>query len=182
VTVPDCISFLFRGGIVHHVSDVVNMAVGVNLLFPVASSFLKVFLDGLEIDPEKIAEKYLDNQSATSGELVEIAVAAYAVKTERSRCSPLAWWWWLIDFLTACVGISILLTGREECFGLWCLLLFIPACTAIAYSVWKYRKLRKNFLGIINKVKKQVATRKTIDSTYVQNYVKQCKGTLKKHS
>lgn len=115
---------------VHHVSDVVNIAIGINLLFPVASSFLKCFLDGLEIDPGIIAEKYLGNLSATSGELEEIAVAAHAVEVERSRCSPLSWKWWLADFITACVGMTILLAG-------W---MIVSACGASFFfflSAWR---------------------------------------------
>lgn len=166
---------------VHHVSDVVNIAIGINLLFPVASSFLKCFLDGLEIDPEKIAEKYLGNLSATSGELEEIAVAAHAIEVERSRCSPLSWWWWLIDFIAACSGIAILLAGWDACVGLWCLLLFVPVCLAIFLSVKKYRKLKKDFFSTIEKVKKQVATRKECDSPYVKDFVKKCNGKIKKN-
>ena len=162
-------------------SDVVNIAIGINLLFPVASSFLKCFLDGLEIDPEIIAEKYLGNLSATSGELEEIAVAAHAVEVERSRCSPLSWRWWLADFIAACIGILILLSGWDERIGLWCLLLFIPVSLAIFCPVKKYRKLKKDFFNAIEKVKNQVATRKESDSPYVKGYVKKCQNTLKQN-
>lgn len=165
---------------VHHVSDVVNIAIGINLLFPVASSFLKCFLDGLEIDPEVIAEKYLGNLSATSGELEAIAVAAHAIEIERSRCSPLSWRWWLADLIAACIGMTILLAGWDACVGLWCLLLFLPVCLAIYRSVKKYRKLKKDFFNAIEKVKKQVATREESDSPYVKDYVKKCKGSIKK--
>lgn len=179
---PGWFTFIACVDKVHHVPDVVNLAIGVNLLFPVASSFLKCFLDGIEIEPEKIAEKYLDNQSASSSEIEEIAVAAQSVEIERSKCSPLAWGWWLIDFLTACAGIVILLTGWADNIGLWCLFLFLPACLAIGRSVYKYRKLRNDFLHVIAKVKQQVATRKKCDTPYVQNYVKKCKGTLNKNA
>ena len=108
---PGYIASLFRDGTVHHVSDVVNMAIGINLLFPVASSFLKCFLDGIEIEPEKIVEKYFENQSVTSEELQEVAIAAKSISDERTKCSPLSWGWWLADAIAACIGILLLLSG-----------------------------------------------------------------------
>ena len=176
---PGCIAFLFREGTVHHVADVVNMAVGINLLFPVASSFLKCFLDGVEIEPERIVEKYFENQSVTSEELQEVAIAAKAISDERTKCSPLAWGWWLADAIAAGIGILLLLSGREDCIGLWCLLLFLPALLAIILSVWRYRALRKSFFRVINKVREKIATRKKCDSPFVKNYVKKCKSTIK---
>lgn len=167
---------------VHHVADVVNVAIGVNLLLPVASSFLKCFLDGLEIEPEKIVERHLDNQAVTSGELEEIAVAALAIETEKNKSSPLAWGWWVADIAATFAGIWLLLSGLVDCVGLWCLLLFLPACLAIGWAITKYKKLRKTFQNVIDKVKKQVATRKKGESSYVKNYVKKCNAAIKRNS
>lgn len=166
---------------IHHVPDVVNLAIGVNLLFPVASSFLRCFLDGLEVDPKKIVERYLDNQAATSSELEEIAVAALAIEVERSKCSPLAWGWWLMDFLVACAGVLLLLTGWVDSIGLLCLLLFLPACLAVGLSVRKYKKLRKDFLDAIARVKTQITTRQKCDSPFVKDFVKKCQTTIKQN-
>ena len=166
---------------VHHVADVVNLAVGVNLLLPVASSFLKCFLDGLEIEPEKIVEKHFDNQAVTSGELEEIAVAAQAIEIEKAKSSPLAWWWWVADLLTACFGIWLLLSGKVDQVGVLCLGLFLPAILAVILAVVKYVWLRKRFFGVIGKVKKQVATRKKGESSYVKNYVKKCNAAIKRN-
>lgn len=162
-------------------ADVVNVAVGINLLFPVASSFLKCFLDGIEIEPEKIVEKYFENQSVTSDELQEVAIAAKAICDERAKCTPLAWGWWLIDCLTACSGILLLLTGWVDEIGLWCLLFFLPACLAIGWSVHKYRKLRNDFLEAIEKVKAQINTRKKCESPFVNEFVKKCQMTIKQN-
>ena len=177
-----CMAFLFREGTVHHVADVVAMAVGINLLFPVASSFLKCFLDGIEIEPEKIVEKYFENQSVTPEELQEVAIAAKAISDERSKCSPLAWGWWLADAIAACIGILLLLSGWEDYVGLWCLLLFLPVFLAIGWAITKYKKLRETFLTVIDKVKKQVATRKKGESSFVKNYVKKCNAAIKRNS
>ena len=157
------------------------MAVGVNLLFPVASSFLKCFLDGIEIEPEKIVEKYFDNQAVTPEELQEVAIAAKAVSDERTKCSPLAWGWWLADAITAGIGILLLLSGWEDCVGLWCLLLFLPAVLAIVRSVWRYRSLRKSFFCVVDKVKESIATRKKCDSPFVKDYVKKCSAVIKRN-
>ena len=177
---PGCIASLFRDGTVHHVSDVVNMAIGINLLFPVASSFLKCFLDGIEIEPEKIVEKYFENQSVTSEELQEVAIAAKSISDERTKCSPLSWGWWLADAIAACIGILLLLSGWEDRVGLWCLLLFLPALLAIVRSVLRYRSLRKSFFSVVDKVKDKIAARKKCDSSFVKNYVKECKSAIKK--
>lgn len=166
---------------VHHVADVVNVAIGVNLLLPVASSFLKCFLDGLDIEPEKIVEKHLDNQSVTSDGLEEIAVAAQAVEAERSKGSPLAWWWWVADVVAACVGIWLLLSGLVDRVGLWCLLLFLPSLLAIGLAVLKYLSLRRKFFSIIGKVKSQAAARKKCESAYVKDYVKKCKAAINRN-
>lgn len=165
---------------VHHVADVVNIAIGVNLLLPVASSFLKCFLDGLEIEPGKIVEEHFRNVDVTPGEIEEIAVVAQAIEVEKAKCNPLAWRWWILDSLAACAGIVLLLTGWVDKIGLWCLFLFLPSCLAIGLSVRKYVKLRRNFLGIIARVKEQSATRKKTASSYVKNYVKKCNATIKK--
>lgn len=178
---PGWFEFLACAEQVHHVADVVNLAIGVNLLFPVASSFLKCFLDGLEIEPEKIAEKYLDNQSATSGDLEEIAVAAQAVVIERTKGCPLAWGWWVADLLTAGLGIFLLLSGWVDRIGLWCLLLFLPACIAISRSILKYRKLRSDFLGVVEEVKNRASARKKCGTPYVKEYVKKCENAIKRN-
>lgn len=167
---------------VHHVPDVVNVAIGVNLLLPVASSFLKCLLDGLEVEPEKIVENHFYGQTVTSGELQEIAVAAQAIEIERSKCSPLAWGWWIADLLAACAGIGLLLSGLADHVGVLCLLLFLPAILAMGLAVVKYSKLRKNFLGVIDRVKKQAAARKKGASSYVVNYVKKCEAAIKRNS
>lgn len=167
---------------VHHVPDVVNVAIGVNLLLPVASSFLKCLLDGLEIEPEKIVEKHFYNQAVTSDELEEIAVAAQAIEIERAKCSPLAWGWWIADIVTACVGIWILLGGLADHVGVLCLLLFLPAILAVVRAVGKYMRLRKKFLGVIDRVKTQTAARKKGESSYVANYVKECEAAIKRNS
>ncbi len=179
---PEWVASIACADKVYHVADVVNIAIGVNLLLPVASSFLKCFLDGLEIAPEKIAEKHLGNQDVTPDELAEIAVAAQAIENEREKCNPLAWWWWLADLLAACAGLVLLLTGWVDKIGLWSLFLFLPSCLAIGLSVRKYLKLRNNFLGVIARVKELSATRKKTASSYVKNYVNNCKKAIKKTS
>lgn len=165
-----------------HVSDVVTIAIGLNLLLPVASSFLKCLLDGVEIDPEKIMDSNFKDRDATSEELTEIAVAAQAIEEEKAKCNPLSWGWWIFDVFAAVAGIAILLSGWVDHIGLWCLLLFVPVVTAIVCSGGKYIRLKRKFKTVLAKTKRQSESRAKSGSAYVKNYTDKCKKALKKHS
>ena len=163
-----------------HVSDVVNIAIGLNLLLPVASSFLKSLLDGVEIDPEKIVARHFKGKDASSNELTEIAVAAQAIEEERAKRIPLAWGWWIADAVAALTGIFLLLTGWVDHVGLWCLILFLPIVIAIACSVCKFINLKSRFQDVVDKASRQAESREKSNSAYVRSYTDKCNRALKK--
>ncbi|MBR6734056.1 MAG: hypothetical protein IKL96_06625 [Kiritimatiellae bacterium] len=165
---------------VKHAADVVDIAIGLNLIMPVASSLLRFFLDGIEIAPERIPEKYFDGKDLTSENLTNIAVAAQEIERERQKCSPLAWKWWFIDIATASAGIWLLLSGVVDRVGIWCLGLFLPAVLATGCAAIKYARIRGRFMRAIDTAKKQAESRDKSNSVYVKAYTDRCKKALKK--
>ncbi|MBE6395571.1 MAG: hypothetical protein E7046_01025 [Lentisphaerae bacterium] len=163
-----------------HVSEVVSIAIGLNLLLPVASSFLKCLLDGIEIEPSKIIENDFNGRCPTPEDLTKIAVAAQEIELERSKCCPLSWRWWTADCIFAIVGILLLLFGWVDSIGFHCLWLFTPVVAAVVHSIWKYAGLKNDFNAAVKSAKSNSEHQKKKNSAFVKNYVESCSASISK--
>lgn len=143
-----------------HLSDVVGIAVGVCILLPVAPTFLKRFLEDIDIDAERITKRHFREQKhVRQPDLERIAVCAKAIEDEKRRCNPLAWGWMVIDVVSAAIGILLLWSGLVEFAGKWVILLFLPPVGAVACSYSRYLRLRHGLTKAIEDVKRQVEAR-----------------------
>ena len=126
---------------VDHVANAANLvcvAIGANLLLPVAPSIMGRFFDGIEIDADKIVtNKFGDvRKYVCEDDIADIRTIASSVKRRREACQKNPGLLWrIVDVLFAVAGIVLLWLGwtKDETVAAWCPILFLPLLIAAGY-------------------------------------------------
>lgn len=126
---------------VDHVANAANLvcvAIGANLLLPVAPSIMGRFFDGIEIDADKIVtNKFGDvRKYVCEDDIADIGTIASSVKRRREACQKNPGLLWrIVDVLFAVAGIVLLWLGwtKDETVAAWCPILFLPLLIAAGY-------------------------------------------------
>ena len=148
-----------------HASELVCVAVGMNLLFPAAPSFYKRFLKNVETDPAKI---YRDNFAMFKGDLTSdearrIGIKAKAVDDRRNAESG-HWVWITLELSAVVLGCLSLWCGIVDKIGGWSVVLFLPVVLLIVCT-WKCSRRCKNDLEkAIGEVRESVKERSRAES------------------
>lgn len=152
-----------------HASELVCVAVGMNLLFPAAPSFYRRFLKNVETDPKKLYRQHfvVFKGDLTTEEAKRIGIKAKAV--DDKRCAECGNWVWTTLELSAVVfGCLSLWCGLVDKIGGWSILLFLPVVSMIAWT-WVCSWLCKRGLNrTIDEIRESVKNR-SIEENVSQN-------------
>lgn len=176
-----------------HASEVVCVAIGINLLLPVAPAIARRFFDGIDVDPDKIIGKkfradlqdFLDEK-----DIQKIGVCAVSIMHRQSKrdASPgLAWR--ILDVLFACIGVFLLWSGwiDNPCVAKFCALLFIPPLVAAGwpFACFLCAFLRLNFHVAMAsfhawRKKRRIGRKKNVDATgaEIDDFVEKAKAAI----
>ena len=119
-------------------SEMVCVAIGTNLLLPVAPSIMGRFLNGIEVDPEAIIKKKFSDvkKHIDDSDLRKIGKIAASIDSRKDQCSKAPGLRWrLLDIGFAALGVFLLWSGwaKDNDFAAWLPLLFLPAAFAAGY-------------------------------------------------
>lgn len=127
-----------------HVSDVVCVSIGANLLLPVAPTIMSRFFSGIEVDPDRIIEQNFSEELRSyikDDDIRRIGKMAVAIKRrqDKGEKSP-GLLWRVLDVLFALIGVFLLWSGWVDCPAVakWAPLLFIPVLVAAGWPFLCY--------------------------------------------
>lgn len=142
-------------------SELVCVAIGVNLLFPIAPNILQKFLRALKADTEKVFQGLLgDVKFLRERDISELNELSTAILEEQKRCMEGKLGWPVIDVVAVIIGILLLWTGLVDFLGGWCILLFLPAVVAVIQAWWKYRPWKKRCKETASQIRMRIRVRR----------------------
>ena len=140
--------------------ELVCVAIGVNLLFPVAPVILGKLLFALETDVDKLFKLAPeDQQFLAERDVAELHGVCDKITDERERCKKPAVksLRWEISMIAA--GVVLLWTGLVEPIGGWSIVLFIPGIVAVSVAWRRFCRLRDEHANVVSEVKKRIEVR-----------------------
>ena len=124
-----------------HASDVVCVAIGVDLLLPIAPAIMGRFLSGIKLDPKEIVRdkfgglsKFLDDD-----DLTDLGKIVVQINRDKCKCqSSPGLGWRIFDVAFAIAGIFLLWSGwiDDKAIAKWSSILFLPAVLAVCYPLF----------------------------------------------
>lgn len=132
---------------INHASEVVCVAIGANLLLPVAPSILKKYLDCVDTSASNIIKTKFKGVAdfLHDEDFKLIGVACKKVEDRRSRCNcKPGLKWYAAEILMAVLGVFLLWSNwvEQPIIAAWCPLLFLPVVFAVAWPYGCYAWLR----------------------------------------
>ena len=118
-----------------HASELVCVAIGVNLLFPAAPSFYKRFLKNVETNPQKLYRLHFGmfKGDLTAEEAKSIGEVAKPI--EERRCLECGHWiWTVLEIVAVMFGCASLWCGLVDKLGGWVIALFVPVIMLMMWT------------------------------------------------
>ena len=133
---------------VNHAAEVVCVAIGVNLLLPVAPNILKKYLEYIDTSASSIVKTRFAGvaEYLSDNDFKAIAVACKEVEERRKSCSRTPGTaWCFAEIFMVVVGVFLLWSNwiEQPTVAKWCPLLFLPSVFAVTDPIFCYLKIRR---------------------------------------
>lgn len=139
--------------------ELVCVAIGVNLLFPVAPVILGKLLPSLETDVNKLFKDAQKGQFLVERDVADLKAVFDEILKERERCSSSKFGWPVWDGIAVVLGVVLLWSGLVDFFGGWCVLLFLPGIAAVVHAWRRFYLLKKKHSKVVKSVGARVRVR-----------------------
>ena len=142
-------------------SELVCVAIGVNLLFPATPVILNKLLQTLTTNADKVFRELLgDITFLREHDIQELKILSDQISEERRNCSVNWISWPVTDLIFATIGTLLLWTGFVDLFGGWCILLFFPATVALIQAFLRLHGLESKSKKTFSQIRNRIQVRK----------------------
>lgn len=173
---------------IKHASEVVCVAIGANLLLPVAPNILKKYLEYVDTSASNIIKtKFVGlTDYLSDDDFKAMAIACKKVDDCRKRCNcPQGMKWCYAELITVPVGVFLLWSNWIEnpTIATWCPLLFLPVVLAVLCPYGCYVYFRRQLSRVVkttlknaNKAKREQESENALNNNdFIVSFVEEAR-------